>query len=630
VVSVRCSGEEYKVKSVRCGLGAFDIRSPSRRTYGNNSSSSPTKENTAQNSPESKNPPLRKDSPSGKHTFPPVFPTPAQPGREGKPFAHFDKLADFAQQRSGGMLFFAAFAILVFKISSEQKIAKFAKKGTTFCFLAFRRGSAQLQCWRTMNGIALVALNARYSHASLGLRYLRANLGPLRDRSTLLEFTIHDPPDAIAEKILQHHPALICIGVYIWNRLQLEELVATLKTTAPSVPIVLGGPEISFDTNSALASSATCVICGEADLSFRSVCEAILSGQTVPAVVPAVQPDLADITLPYDEYSPDDLANRIIYVETSRGCAYGCEYCISSINPGVRHFMLERLLPEFGRLLDRGALRFKFVDRSFNLAPDHACKVLDFFLARWKPGMCLHLEMTPDRLAPLLRDRILQFPRGGLHIEVGIQTFSEDVARRVGRNTNLEAAAEGIRFLVNEAGAEVHADLIAGLPGETPETFEAGIDRLIALHPAEMQVGILKRLHGAPIARHKKEWAMIFRVTPPYDVLSTSTMDAAYLQKIRRFAMHWDRIVNRGWFPRTISLLLETQPSAFKAFDQLSLRVEQQLGLSGFGMVEVAEILFKLLTEEHTLPVAQVRPLLRNDYLADGRRSDIPGFLREP
>jgi radical SAM superfamily enzyme YgiQ (UPF0313 family) len=479
-----------------------------------------------------------------------------------------------------------------------------------------------------MNKIALIAINARYSHTSLGMRYLRANLGPLRDDSTLLEFTLHDPPSSIAVRILQDQPALIAIGVYIWNRLQVEKVVNILRATAPGIPIVLGGPEISFDTTSALATAVACVVCGEGDMVFRTICEAMLSGQSPHAVVPAVQPDLAEIVLPYDEYSEDDLANRIVYVETSRGCAYGCEYCISAINPGVRHFDLDRVLPAFGRLLERGALRFKFVDRSFNLAPDHACRVLDFFLARWKPGMCLHLEMTPDRIAPSLRTRILQFPPGGLHIEVGIQTFTEEVARRVGRDTDFEAAAEGIRFLVNEAKAEVHADLIAGLPGETPQTFETGIDRLIALHPSEMQVGILKRLPGALITRHEKERALRFRPTAPYDVQSTSAMDEVYIGNIRRFAMHWDRIVNRKWFPRTIPLLLEQQPSAFHAFDQFSRLVERQLGLSGFGMVDTAHILYKLLTEVHMLPPDEVRPSLQADYLSDGRRFGVPHFMR--
>jgi radical SAM superfamily enzyme YgiQ (UPF0313 family) len=479
-----------------------------------------------------------------------------------------------------------------------------------------------------MNNIVLVAINGRYSHTSLGARYLRANMGPLRDSTTLLEFTIQDDPTAIAEKVTQAQPELIAIGVYIWNRTQVERLVGILQATDPNIAIVLGGPEITYDTASPLAKTVTCVMCGEADLSFRDVCEKLLAKESVPNIIPAVQPQLKDIILPYDEYNEDDLANRTIYVETSRGCAYACEYCISSIEPGVRPFPLEAVLSEFGKLIDRGARRFKFVDRSFNLDPTHACTVLDFFIEHWKPDMCLHLEMTPDRMSDELRERLLQFSPSALHIEVGIQTFNTEVARRVGRNTDLDSAARGVHFLVEEAKADVHADLIAGLPGETPEVFEAGFNRLASLHPAEIQVGILKRLHGAPIDRHQREWSMHFRNTPPYDILSTSTMDESYIEKIRRFAMHWDRLVNRGWFPRTIPLLLENQSSCFATFDQLSQKVEQQLGLSGFGLVAAARVLLAFLTEEQKLPPSQIQQLLREDYLDGDRRITVPHFLR--
>jgi radical SAM superfamily enzyme YgiQ (UPF0313 family) len=480
-----------------------------------------------------------------------------------------------------------------------------------------------------MKKITLVAINARYSHASLGMRCLRANLGIHHEHSILIEFTLQDKPEDMAKRIEDAKPSIIAIGVYIWNRQLIEALIPLLKSVCPNVPIVLGGPEISYDTHSALASSVTCVVCGEADLLFPAVCEQIMAGQSVPSVIPPVMPDLSKIALPYSEYSSEDLAGRNIYVETSRGCVYGCEFCMSSINPGIRRFPLERILPEFGHLLERGAMRFKFVDRCFNLAPEHACAVLDFFIARWQAGMCLHLEMTSDRITPVLRQRLLQFPRGGLHIEVGIQTFSREVARRVGRLTDLEAAAEGIRFLVNEAGADVHADLIAGLPGETPEMFEAGMDRLIALRPAELQIGILKRLHGAPIAKHEKEWAMKFRAVPPYDILSTLTMNEEYIQKIQRISKHWDRIVNRRWFPRAIPMLLENKVSPFCSFDEFSLILEAQLGLAGFGLLEASQILFKFLTKDGRLNIAEVRARLREDYISGGRRIGVPFFLQE-
>ncbi|TFH41982.1 MAG: DUF4080 domain-containing protein, partial [Lysobacterales bacterium] len=332
---------------------------------------------------------------------------------------------------------------------------------------------------------------------------------------------------------------------------------------------------------------------------------------------------------PYRYYSEDDLAHRTLYIETSRGCPYRCEYCISALDDRVRYFPLAKILPEIDELLRRGARRFKFVDRSFNVNPRHACELLRFFGARWRDGMQLHFEMTPDGLSSELRECLLAFPPGALHIEAGVQTFNETVARRVSRNLDRGAVEEGLRFLIEDAPADVHADLIAGLPGETPAVFEAGFDRLLALQPSELQVGILKRLHGAPIARHIEEWKMTFRGTPPYDILSTDTMDAGYMAALHRFALHWDRVVNRHLLPTAAPYIWKDQPSAFAAFDQFSRVLEPLLGSHGFGLVDLMQQLLTFLTEQRDIPPCDARCVLRDDYTASGRRQGVPRFLRD-
>ena len=478
-----------------------------------------------------------------------------------------------------------------------------------------------------MNPILLVAINARYTHPNLGLRCLLANLGDLRPRAILNEFTLSDTPDEMARRILDRSPALVAIGVYIWNRRKVEELVDRLREARPELPVILGGPEISYDTESPLARKANCVVCHEADRAFATTCTAILAGQSVPPVIMPDLPDPAAIALPYGEYTEDDLANRILYVETSRGCLYGCEYCVSAIAPGVRYFDTDRLFAAFHRLLDRGATRFKFVDRTFNLNPEHAGKVLDFFLERWRSGMCLHLEMTPTRLPDNLRSLLLRFPPGGLHIEVGIQTFNPAVSRRVGRPLDIATAENTLRFLVQEVKATVHADLIAGLPGESTDSFESGFDRLAALQPAEIQVGILKRLHGTRIDRHAAEWRMEFRTESPYDILGTSGMDAVYLDGVRRFASHWERIVNRGLLPHALSLISSGEPSIYHAFDACSRYVAEHMGLHSLNLVRLTEVLFEFLTRERGLPESEVRNVLRSDFSDQGRRRSLPHFL---
>ena len=242
----------------------------------------------------------------------------------------------------------------------------------------------------------------------------------------------------------------------------------------------------------------------------------------MPKIIPAEVPDFSQIALPYDFYTDDDIAHRIIYVEASRGCPFTCEFCLSSLDIPVRQVPLPALLEQLQRLLDRGVKQFKFVDRTFNLNVAVSRAILEFFLERHQPGHFFHFEMIPDRLPEALREIIARFPPGALQFEVGVQTFNEQVSQLISRRQDNEKLADNFHFLRHETGVHIHADLIVGLPGETLESFAAGFDRLIALGPQEIQVGILKRLRGTPIVRHDADWQMIYNPHPPYEILRTS------------------------------------------------------------------------------------------------------------
>ncbi|MCX7888030.1 MAG: radical SAM protein, partial [Verrucomicrobiae bacterium] len=340
--------------------------------------------------------------------------------------------------------------------------------------------------------IVLTTLNARYTHCAFGLRYLYANLGTLRSRAKILEFNIHQRPLDIAETILAHKPKIVGFGVYIWNVTQSTEVVAVLKRLRPDLTIVLGGPEVSYAPDlPRICELADKIIPGEADLAFAAFCR----GDPLPAA----PPNLAELALPYDLYTDEDIAHRTLYVEASRGCPFKCEFCLSSLDPSVRRFPLEPLLSAVQRLFERGALRFKFVDRTFNLDVTTATTILEFFLERYRPGMFLHFEMIPDRFPPALRKLLQRFPPGVVQLEIGLQTFNEEVAARIGRRQDNAVAESNLRWLREQTGVHLHTDLVLGLPGETLQSIAVGFDRLVALRPHIIQVGILKRLRGAPI-----------------------------------------------------------------------------------------------------------------------------------
>jgi hypothetical protein len=245
-----------------------------------------------------------------------------------------------------------------------------------------------------------------------------------------------------------------------------------------------------------------------------------------------------------------------------------------------------------------------------------------------REGLFLHFEMIPDRLPEALRGLIARFPAGTLQFEVGIQTFNEEVSARIKRRQNYAKLADNFNFLRSQTGVHIHADLIAGLPGETLASFGAGFDRLVALNPQEIQVGILKRLRGTPIIRHDQEWQMVYSSHPPYEILQNRTMTFGDIQQMRRFARYWDLVANSGNFVETAPLLWGQNGSPFNGFLAFSEWLHVQTGRGyGIALNNLAELIFGYLTANLALAAQPVAESLWRDYQRNGR-SDIPPFLR--
>ena len=421
--------------------------------------------------------------------------------------------------------------------------------------------------------IILSTLNARYAHASLGLRYLLANMGPLQPQASIQEFVIGAKTTEIVEKLLAGRPRIIGFGIYIWNVEETTRVVAMLKRVAPQVTIVLGGPEVSHEsTEQAIVQLADYLVTGWGDVTFPKLCGEILNGpKPLMKVHAGVQPPMAEIEMPYSLYSDHDIAHRTLYVEASRGCPFKCEFCLSALDKTAWPFALDTFLGELESLHARGARLFKFVDRTFNLNIKTSLKIMQFFLDKLEANpddpVYAHFELVPDHLPDALKEGIAKFPPGALQFEIGIQSFNPEVQARVSRKQDNAKAADNIRWLCEQSNAHLHVDLIAGLPGEDISSFARGFDRLVALKPHEIQFGILKRLRGTPIIRHTETFGMVFDPYPPYTILATNAIDFGTMLRLVRFARYWDLVANSGRFVNTLDAMLGEEPfNNFMAF----------------------------------------------------------------
>lgn len=494
--------------------------------------------------------------------------------------------------------------------------------------------------------IILATLNARYIHASLGLRYLLANMGDLQASTALCEFTIARPAAEIADSLLStlgepdETMQIVGFGVYIWNVTQTLAVMQLLKARRPALKLVLGGPEVSHEVDAqAITQLADHVITGWGDLSFPELCRKLRDGGPAPArVIAGRQPALAEIALPYAGYSDQDLAQRLIYVEASRGCPFKCEFCLSALDKTAWAFPLDAFLAAMAELYARGARTFKFVDRTFNLNTAVSSRILQFFLDRLAEApespVFAHFELIPDHLPEALKALIVQFPPGTLQFEIGIQTFNPEVQQRISRRQDNAQSEANLRWLLDHSHAHLHTDLIFGLPGETLKSFAEGFDRLYALKPHEIQLGILKRLRGTPIDRHTLAFGMVYAAEPPYTIRQTGHIDAATVECFTRFARYWDLIANSGRFPQTLGVLLSTPipqtdaPSVFARFMALTEWLNQTLASTHRLSPEVlVDTLFRYLTRHLLLAERLIRETLLADYLASGARGS-PDCLR--
>ncbi len=458
-------------------------------------------------------------------------------------------------------------------------------------------------------------------HSAFGLRYLYANMDVLQSRTELIEFTIQERPIEIAEKLLRQKPKIIGFSVYIWNVTEIAETVLLIKQIDPDIKLIVGGPEVSHPPDlPVFVDSVDYVITGYGEVSFPALCKQILSDPNPSEkIIKGQELALNDLKLPYEFYTEEDIRNRLLYVEASRGCPFKCEFCLSSLDKTAKPFELDQFLMEMEQLYKRGARNFKFIDRTFNLKVSSSVKILEFFLERMTDDLYLHFEVIPDNLPEKLKQTIKLFPVNSLQFEIGVQTFDPEIQTLISRKQNNQKTAKNLKWLRENTGVHIHADLIFGLPQDTLDNFAKSFNQLVELKPQEIQLGILKRLRGAPINRHSDEYQLRYNPKAPYNILSTRDIDFETMQRVNRFARFWDMIANAGRFPETLVIILENDP--FHRFLQVSDALYENADSTWkISLKRLFNLLYTVLTETLDISPSLVRYSLEQDYLRSGQK----------
>jgi len=410
-----------------------------------------------------------------------------------------------------------------------------------------------------MSKIALVAVNARYSHTNLALLYLKAALEKETASSdapiTLVEWNINRPPRELLEILVEGRYSHVVFSAYIWNTRYLQDFIPDLRRLLPEAVIVLGGPEAVHRSGLWLSGDgADFVASGRAE-DYASVLPS-LERPARPGLVQASRRPFTETPFPYDRALLESLTGRLVYYEASRGCLFHCSYCLSSRDDQEAEYRRIDQIGEELALLTGFDGTVKFVDRTFNANP-RVSRFIWQFMIDHPPRGCFHFEIHPLLLTDDDFALLERLPRGSAQFEVGIQTIHSEIRRRVNRKGDWAREKEAIVRLKHGGSFHLHLDQIVGLPGDSPETAASTMNEILALNPDDFQLGFLKILPGTPLAEDQDRLNITSSCTPPYEILSTPDFSFEELQRFHRLGALVEIFHNKGFFRQTLPLLAE-------------------------------------------------------------------------
>ncbi|KZZ83562.1 B12-binding domain-containing radical SAM protein [Bacillus sp. SJS] len=460
--------------------------------------------------------------------------------------------------------------------------------------------------------IVLSTLNAKYIHTSLSIRYLKAYAQPEYEPE-LAEYTIKDPSINIVSDLFKRNPDVIGFSCYIWNIEETIKVINMLKKIKPELVIVLGGPEVTYDVLDWMERipQADYIVIGEGEQTFKQLLQAIDQGlpmRTVNGIAyredgkVRIQPqanklDLKELPSPF-RFKEDlsSLSKRVTYVETSRGCPFSCQFCLSSIEVGVRYFDREKVKEDIRFLMEHGAKTIKFVDRTFNISRSYAMEMFQFLIDEHRPGTVFQFEITAD----IMRPEVIQFlndnaPKGLFRFEIGVQSTNDETNDLVMRRQNFSKLTRTVMMVKEGQKIEQHLDLIAGLPEEDYHSFKKTFNDVFEMRPEELQLGFLKMLRGTGLRLRAAQHDYVYMDHSPYEILKNNVLTFDDISRIKQVEDVLEKYWNDHRMDETVEYLVQhVFPSPFDFFQDFGTFWDEQ-GWSRIG--HQLEDLFKRLRD---------------------------------
>lgn len=499
--------------------------------------------------------------------------------------------------------------------------------------------------------VVLSTLNSKFIHSSLALRYLKAYGEAHGQAYDIVEYTINMPVLHILSDITEHDIDVLGFACYIWNIEMTLHVVDMVKAVRPDIKIVLGGPEVSFTADELLerCPNIDYIVQGEGEEAFYALVTALqLGNDGLDPVIPGVRGrrngsilgsaeavevrDLSTIPFPYTEEDMEDLEHKIIYYESSRGCPFSCQYCLSGNKNTVRFFPQKRTLQELQWFIDHGVKQVKFVDRTFNCAPHHHRPLMEF-MRDSDTDMNFHLEMEPELMTEWETNILCETPPGRIQIEVGVQSTHKKTLDAINRYNDWPYIQKSIRPIIQAGRTHVHMDLIVGLPHEDFNRFGQSFNDLFSLQPHALQIGFLKLLKGSGV-RRMREYKYVADPLAPYEVLSTHVLPYDDVRFLKYFEDVFERFYNSERFRTTFGYigqqLIHGETDAFTYFcDMTRAWLKEGNHKVNLKDIDQIEFLYRFFLHKGDTIAAE---LLQYDTLVSYRgkvRSDAVGLPKQ-